>query len=136
MQWKSRLRPTAKLGSKSPEDLWVKGPVRLALGDQHGAHLLGQSDHEVAVVALWQLLGQRMAQDLRAAIDATVLQENGTAIWIWQSGQFCGTQRGLTTLAVRRCCGKSPALYLLGVTGDCASAGPGILQSQRRSNGL
>ena len=35
------------------------------------AHLLGQRDYEVAVVALGQLLGQRMAQDLRTAIDAT-----------------------------------------------------------------
>ena len=34
-------------------------------------HLLGQSDYEVSVVALWQLIGQRMAQDLRPAIDAT-----------------------------------------------------------------
>ncbi len=34
-------------------------------------HLLGQCHHQVAVVALWQLLGQRMAQDLRPAIDAT-----------------------------------------------------------------
>ena len=90
-KWTSNLsgHPASDDAVDQASDLTMEPSVQLEPLAQ--AHRLGQSDYEVAIFALGQLLGQRVAQDLRPAIDATghtrVLQENGTAIWSWQSGQ-------------------------------------------------
>ena len=81
--------PASEDAVDQASDLTMEPSVQLEPLAQ--AHLLGQSDYEVAVVAPGSFSASEWlrtsARQLMQLGHTRVLQENGTAIWIWQSEQ-------------------------------------------------